>query len=118
MPISLEPDAIFSVVLDSDAAKSADVRPTFLCKSQSMRDHLKILQTLDKWHEKDIETETLFESTCCEIKRVVTAVKNMGAFDLATSEFQDLLTYNEARELLRKIGANAHLPPDEKKSSE
>jgi hypothetical protein len=118
MPISLEPEQIFQVVLDIDAAKPADVRPVFLCKSQSMRDHLKILQVLDKWLEKDVTPETLFDATCCEIKRVVTATKNMGSFNLASDDFKDLLTYDEARELLRKIGSNAHLKPDEKKSSE
>lgn len=116
MPISLEPDQIFSVVLDCDVDKPIESRPTFLCKSQTMRDHLKILQTLDRWHETGVTPEELFNATCSEIKRVVTAVRNMGSFDLKTGDLGDLLTYDEARELLRKIGSNAHLKLDEKKS--
>ena len=115
MPISLEPDKRFSVVLDCDAAKPKESRPTFFVLSQTMRGHLQILEALDKWSENDITPAALFEATCVELTRVVSGWSNMGNFKFGESDLRDMLTYSEARELLRKVAYNSHLDQEEKK---
>ncbi len=115
MPISLEPDKRFPVVLDCDKDKPAESRPTFFVRSQTMRGHQAILDTLDKWNEPEVTVSAIFATACDELQRVVIGVANMGGFEVG-GNFQDLLSYNEARELLRKIANNTYLDPDEKKS--
>ncbi len=115
MPISLEPDRRFSVVLDSDAAKPKESRPTFYALSQTMRGHLQILETLDKWSENDITPAELFEATCVQLTRVVSGWSHMGQFKFGEADLRDMLTYSEARELLRKVAYNTHLEQEEKK---
>jgi hypothetical protein len=39
----------------------------------------------------------------------------MGEYKFGESDFRDFLSHGEARELLRKILANQHVEPDEKK---
>lgn len=117
MPLSLEPNQEFCVSLDIDADKPIASRPVFVVHCQPMRGHLRILQVLDRWHEEGVTLEQLFDDTCKELQRVIVGYKNMGGFTVE-ADIRDLLSYDEARELLRKIASNAHLKPDEKKSLE
>ena len=116
MPISLEPDKRFAVVLDGDASKPIESRPMFYVLSQTMRGHLRILEALDKWSEPGVTPEQLFETTMAELIRVVVGWSSMGSFVFGTDDLRDLLSYDEARQLLRKVAYNTHLDPEEKKS--
>ena len=115
MPIFLEPDKKFDVVLSADRDKPADKRPTFMVRSQSMRGHQEIAEVLDKLHESEATVESLFELTSAKLAEVVTGWRNMGDVKPAT-DFRDFLTYQEARELLMLVMHNQYVTPDEKKS--
>lgn len=119
MPIFLEPDHQFPVVLESDKAKPAESRPTFFAKSQSMRGQERIAEVLDLLSEDtDITTQELFGRTCERLQAVLAGWKNMGGKKYNPEELRDLLTYSEARELLRLVAYNQHIDHEEKKSSE
>lgn len=116
MPISLEPDKRFPVVLDCDKDKPKESRPTFYVLSQTMRGHLQILETLDKWSEDGVTPAALFEATCEQLTRIVAGWQHMGQYEFGKADLRDMLTYSEARELLRKCAYNSHLEQEEKKS--
>jgi hypothetical protein len=116
MPISLEPGKRFAVVLDGDANKPMHERPLFYVQSQTMRGHLEILETLDKWNEDDVTPAALFEATITELQRVIVGWSCMGSYVFGETDLRDLLSYDEARQLLRKIAYNTHLDIEEKKS--
>jgi hypothetical protein len=43
---------------------------------------------------------------------------NMGGKEFSAEELHEVLSYQEARELLRKVMYNQHITADEKKSTE
>jgi len=114
MPISLEPDRRFPIVLDSDKDKPSV--PTFYARSQPMRGQESIGEVLSKLHEPDIREQELFEITIAELNRVLIGWENMGGHVFGESDLRDVLNYAEARELLRKVAFNAYLDAAEKKS--
>lgn len=114
MPISLEPNLKFPVVLDSDADKPADVRPTFYSRSLTMREQQKLSEEMDE-SIRNKTTDEIFRSTCELLKRYLAGWSNMGPFAFEDCDVQSLLSHNEARELLRKILANQFVQADEKK---
>lgn len=119
MPVFLEPDQTFPVVLDSDLQKPEDVRPTFFARSQTMRKQIGILNVLDRLHEdKNATAEELFADACRVLSETVVGWKNMGGIEFSPDLFDEVLNYSEARELLRKIAYNQKVTPEQKKSSE
>ena len=61
------------------------------------------------------DTKQLFEATCVLLSQYIKRWENMGPFVFGQSDVQEFLSYDEARELLRKVLANQHVTPDEKK---
>jgi hypothetical protein len=118
MPLSLEPGQGYPIVLDSDTSKPVEVQPTFFAKSQSMRGQQIVGETLDLWSAKDVTVSDLFTKTCDVLSTVLVGWKNMGGIEFSKESLADLLTYSEARELLRKVMYNQHITADEKKSIE
>ena len=114
MPISLEPDKPFAIVLDCDADKPAELRPTFFARSQTMRGHLQICEALEAYANKT--AAELFDTTCEMLSKVLCGWQNMGSHVFGQTDLRDLLTIAEARELLRKVAYNAHITLEEKKS--
>ena len=114
MPVCLEPNQKFFVVLECDKDKTP--RPTFWVKSQSMRGQLQVLDLLGQLNtETTLTASQLFETTIAKLKEVVIGWENMGR-DFSPEAFEEILTYHEARELLRKVAYNLHYAdPDEKK---
>lgn len=115
MPKALEPNRDFPVVLESDMDKPAATRPTFWVKSMSMRQQLDFAEQIDAANDYD-NTKELFDRNCELIESKIVRWDNMGGFVLGECDLRDVLSYNEARELLRKIQANAHVSIEEKKS--
>lgn len=113
MPLFLEPEQKYPVVLDCDKAKSP--APTFFAKSQSMRGQQRIAETLDRLTEAEVSTPQLFDETCERLGEVLVGWSNMGR-DYSVDALRDVLSYQEARELLRKVMYNQHIQTDEKKS--
>lgn len=119
MPISFEPGQKYPIVLDCDKDKAADVQPTFFAKSQAMRGQQKIGETLDLWTDNEgLSLAELFDETIKTLNGVVIGWKNMNGIEFSDDAMRDVLTYSEARELLRKVMYNQHITADEKKSSE
>ena len=118
MPLALEPGAEFPVVLDSDRDKSKEVQPTFWCRVQPMRGQQSVAKVVDLWTDTpDISADELFQKTIDELFRVTARWSNMGPYQLESADsFRDVLTYNEARELLFKVMYNQHITHEEKKS--
>jgi hypothetical protein len=119
MPLFLEPGQKYPIVLDSDADKPKESQPTFFAKSQSMRGQQKIGEVLDLWtNTPDVSVEELFFSTANLLAEIIVGWKNMGGMTHGKDSLRDFLTYQEARELLRKVMYNQHITADEKKSTE
>ena len=117
MPLFLEPGITFPVVLDSDADKPVESQPTFLAKSQSMRGQQRVGEVLDMWTTSpDITIDKLFDETIEVLASVFVGWKNMGSVEFSSDALRDVLTYTEARELLRKVMYNQHVQTLEKKS--
>jgi hypothetical protein len=117
MPIALEAGQQYPIVLDSDAAKSKETQPTFLAKSQPMRGQLKVGQVLDLYTDSpDITIEDLFAKTIDVLAEVLCGWKNMNGIAYSKESLSDVLSYVEARELLRKVMHNQYLSHEEKKS--
>lgn len=116
MPLFLEPDQKFPVVLDSDKDKPAETRPTFFAKSQSMRSQLALSIAMDEALSLPTAKE-IFDATCILVSDNLTGWKNMGAYTFG-NDIKEFLSHGEARELLNKILSNQHVTPEEKKSSE
>lgn len=119
MPLFLEPDQRFSVVLDSDKEKPIESRPTFFAKSQSMRGQKRLADVLDRLTtDKEATIEQLFSDIIDALASVLVGWSNMSGIEYSKEALQDVLSYSEARELLRKVSYNQHVSDDEKKSSE
>lgn len=117
MPLFLEPDQRYPIVLDSDEGKPVESRPTFFAKSQSMRGQEQVGRVLDMWTDQpEITVSELFESTVNLLGSILVGWKNMGDLAFSVEEVRNVLTYTEARELLRKVMYNQHITPTEKKS--
>jgi len=117
MPAYLEPNQAFPVVLDIDKDKPRDVQPTFLAKALSMREQRKLLSMLDRLNEDYYKShDDAFKDAVETLSKVVTGWKNMGSLVFSPESFEDVLSYTEARELLRKVANNQHVQLEEKKS--
>jgi hypothetical protein len=84
-----------------------------------MRGQQKVAEVLDMWTDnKSLTIAELFDSTIETLSGVVVGWSNMGGLEFSSDSMRDVLTYNEARELLRKVMYNQHITADEKKSTE
>jgi hypothetical protein len=118
MPVFLEPDQKFPIVLECDKTKPIESRPTFYAKSQSMRGQRRIAAVLDRLTEdKEVTADQLFDDAVEALGSVLTGWVNMGQ-PYTKEALEDVLSYAEARELLRLVSYNQHVTLEEKKSSE
>ena len=120
MPLSLEPDRRFSVVLKIDKDKPADTQPTFYANSKSMRDAEIMADEFDAMLSDSQNGKELHQRTCEMLHKHVVGWKNMGSFSFPASpqEWHEsgVLTFAEAAELLRAIISNRSINVEEKKS--
>ena len=114
MPKSLEPGVQFGIVLDSDSSKPKAEQPTFLVGSLSMRGQTQLEVEMEESLKHD-KADAIFGATCDLLGKYVRGWRNMGDHKFGECDFRDLLSHGEAREILRKILANQHVDPDEKK---
>ena len=114
MPILLEPGATFDVWLKSDEDKPAATRPTFTAKAQSMRGQRKILAVIDLIFADGVTVGEVFDKSRDCLFDSLDGWRNMGR-PFSSEAIEDALTFEEIRELLRKIGHNQRMSGDEKK---
>ncbi len=117
MPLCLEPNQRFPIVLDSDLDKPLATRPTFFVVSLSMREQMKLSAGMDAalTHETNAE---IFDATCDALNEYLVGWSNMGQHAFGSSDVRDFLLHSEACELLRKTLSNSHVSLEEKKSCE
>lgn len=116
MPILLEPDKKFQIVLECDKHHPAESRPTFFAQSKSMRDAEAMSEEFDRIFEMDTSKE-IFDHVCDMLQKHIVSFKNMGDRSMPTKpeEWKDLLTFEEAKELLRLVMRNQRVQEEEKK---
>lgn len=117
MPVFLEPDQKFPVVLKTDLSKPIATRPTFFFPSVSMRQYFVLDPEIDACYKHNT-VEAIFQATCDLMTKHCVGWKNMGAFEFGSADFREFLTHQEAMELLRSFASNQHVSMEEKKSSE
>lgn len=116
MPLFLEPEQRFPIVLDSDKDKPAATRPTFYAKSQSMRSQRKLFEEINSvfdWENKT--TEQIFAESKETLFKNLLGWANMGGYEFSLESIEEVLSLQEVREILRKISTNQHVGPEEKK---
>lgn len=119
MPVFLEPDQSFPIVLDCDKDKPKESQPTFLVKSQSMRGQREVLRVLDAATDaanQSLTVDDMFTMTIDMLCKVMVGWQNMGEHKFSREAIEDILSFNEARELLRKVAYNQAVQHEEKKS--
>jgi hypothetical protein len=110
VPCYMRPGLRAPVWLDAD--KDITPRPTFYSKALTMDGQLKIAGVLDRLTtDPDVTTEQLFDDACEALAEVIDSWDNMQE----PFSFR-MLSYNEARELLRKVAYAQGLTFEEKKS--
>ena len=114
MPILLEPGATFEVWLKSDEDKPTSTRPAFTAKAQSMRGQRKILEAIDLIFADGVTVDDVFDRSRDCLFDSLEGWRNMGG-SFSRDAIEDALTFEEIRELLRKIGHNQRMSGDEKK---
>lgn len=113
MPLSLEPDKRFPIVLESDIDKPIESRPTFYALSKSMRGYESLAERYDNLPTDSVVSH--FDAIVELLKENIVDASNMGK-PFAEIDYRELLTIAEAKELIRKVMANQHVSPEEKKS--
>ncbi len=119
MPIALEPNQSFDVVLPSDKDKPAESRPTFIARTQSMRGQRQILKALDDSVDSsndELTYDLMFTIIVDQLARVLVGWRNMGGLEFSREALEDVLSFSEARQLLSLVAHNQAVQHEEKKS--
>jgi hypothetical protein len=116
MPIALDPEQRFPLVLDCDKNKPTDSRPTFFVKALSMREQVRLSASIDAIFEDAKSSEVICDRTVDVFSQYVVGWSHMGPHQFGSADIRDFLTQQEAMEILRKIMSNNHLTQEEKKS--
>lgn len=114
MPLFLEPEQRFPIVLDSDKDKPKETRPTFFAKSHSMRSQRKLSEQIDAGFAAD-DVNAIYDANSQLLFENLIDWQNMGGHAFSLESIREILSFQEVRELLRKIVSNQHLGPEEKK---
>lgn len=119
MPLALEPNQSFDVVLPSDKDKPAESRPTFVARTQSMRGQRQVLKALDDSVDvsnDELTYDRMFTIIVDQLERVLVGWRNMGGVEFSREGLEEVLSFREARELLSLVAYNQAVQHEEKKS--
>jgi hypothetical protein len=114
MPLILEPGKKLAIWLSSDEPTPIDERPKFFVRSLSMRQQSELSDEIDEANAKPT-TQGIFDANCVLVSKHLIGWECMGSFEFGC-DLQELLSYSEVRELLRKVMANSFIAIEEKKS--
>ena len=107
MPLALDPDATFDVVLKTDEGKPASERPTFVYRHVSGRDWKPRLEQLVKAEQGDpgANIDGIFNALRCGLAgwRHMVDPKTKQEIPFDPVELDRLLTFGEARQLFDRI---------------
>ena len=115
MPIALEPGVTFEIWLESDSEKPIETRPVFLAKTQSMRQQREIHRVIDLVFAPNATISEVFDSAVECLVQSCSGWRNMGERAFSKDAIEDVLSFSEIREILRKVAANQRMGIDEKK---
>ncbi|MGA1979458.1 MAG: hypothetical protein ABSG99_02680 [Sedimentisphaerales bacterium] len=107
MPLALEPNETFEIILDGDKDKSRETQPRFIYQYLTCRQWRKIAQFNDQLEGiKDAEQvmDKIFETATTKLVGWVNIVDPQSGpilFDI--KKFEDVVTMHEAMELIAKI---------------
>lgn len=110
MAVALEPGQSIPVTLDRDGGR--DNPPTFLVKAQTLRSQRRIGEYLDG--SMDGKLSDLLNTLLDVLMENCTGWKNIDK-PFSRESFEDVINYQEGRELLRKTLSAQYVTPDEKK---
>jgi len=110
MPILLEPEQKYPIVLDRDESLDEQTRPTFFASAMSARQSFDIRKVIHSFSDDEQGFDLL--------QTLVIDWRNVKDEDFSPDKLLDVLTTTEGWELLRKIVANDHVTASEKKSTE
>lgn len=118
MTVFVEPNESFPVVLKRYEHLPKENQPTFFALSRTMRQQRKLLTMLDRLTDDENGYKThdeAFTDAVQTLSEVVVGWKNFSV-EFSKEAFEDVLSYTEARELIRSIANNQHVKYEEKKS--
>ena len=120
MPLVLEPNATYDVVLSSDAGKPKDKQPTFIFRYLSGREWKKLAKLSDEFDQKT-SGEKALDLVFRAIKMVLFGWRNMNGPDgkeieYNPDELEAIVTPGEAVELMQAAVSQQPSIEDKKKS--
>lgn len=107
MPLALEPNATFDVVLDSDKTKPKGTRPTFVCRYLSCRTWREVAETIQNLEEDNADGPAVMKLVIEQLNKCVVGWRNMAApgeksIRFSLNELPAVIDLFEAMELLKK----------------
>lgn len=118
MPLALDPEARFELVLESDADKPAGERPTFVCRFMPNRDWKVVAHVADRIGELAAEgIEAMLTQMEDALALALVDWRHMGGIDYARERIPDVLTPGELVELIQKAVQQTSVSVAEKNAS-
>ena len=125
MPLALEPDEVFEIVLDSDV-KGEGPRPTFRFRHPTVRTWIRVAELTDSWEaarEEKKDAKGLMQEVLDIVAGRLVGWSNLKdeagkpiPFD--PEKLPDVVTVGEIFELMYKFRSGAALEADARKNSE
>ena len=124
MPLALEPNETFELILESDKDKPREIQPRFIYRHLTCRQHRYIAKFRERLEELKKDASTAIDNMMDEIKKTATinlaGWVNMNDADgkpipFDIEKFEDIVGLAEANELIFKLEDYRLLPVDKKK---
>lgn len=118
MAVLLDPSETFEVCLPCDDHKPLSERPIFIAKAQAARGQRKLGRAIDALYDKNssLDTDGFVDGLLDLIMQHVVGWKNVGGREFTRDNVEDVLPTHDMTILLRRIGYNQSVQPEEKKS--
>ncbi|HET6442533.1 MAG TPA: hypothetical protein VFH53_09165 [Phycisphaerae bacterium] len=126
MPLALDPNQTFDVVLKSDEAKPEGQRPVFRCRFVSARQWRRLSgleKEVERLRDEKAGPEAILNALLSRLAEAVSGWSGMidpetgAAIPYEPEALDRVLTMNEAWELLYRILGGARMGVDDKKKS-
>lgn len=120
MGILLDPNETFEVCLPCDDKKPLAERPVFIARALAAKGQRKLGKAIDALYDKEssLDSDGFFDCLLDLIMQHVVGWKNVGGLEFTRENVDNVLPSGDMTILLRRIGYNQSVQPEEKKSSE
>src|SRR5690606_36961978 len=99
MPVALDPNKRFEVVLESDKSLPDKQRPTFIFRHLTAREFMSSADDCDALSQSGSGRQAL-DSILSRLGKGIVGWRNMNGIEFSADKLADLLTVQEAGELL------------------